>query len=269
MNPAIAEAVEILRRESYYAFRVDWDAVLAADSLATALHLAFAGLADRHTHVLGPHSTASATASLPTGRTLPGNIGYLRLPAIRTQRDDPASLAYVHAAHAAMAVPANGWIVDVRGNTGGTVHPMLAAAGPLLGADTFLSYRRRTGWGARFRFHDGTLHNHDRPELTVPGMADRSDLPVALLHDARTASSGEGVVVAFRGHARTFGAPTAGVPTGTVLHRLSSGARLAITVSVSVDRTGRHYEAPIPPDEPAADPQMAALAWLATAAGVA
>lgn len=66
----------------------------------------------------------------------------------------------------------------------------------------------------------------------------------------RTASAGEAVVVAFRGRpdTRFFGEQTYGVPTGNEPYHLSVGAVLVLTQVKDADRTGRAYDAPIPPD---------------------
>ncbi|GAA3815984.1 S41 family peptidase [Streptomyces phyllanthi] len=78
-----------------------------------------------------------------------------------------------------------------------------------------------------------------------------SDAPVAVLTSGATASAGEAVVVAFHGRpdTRFFGESTRGVPTGNQPHRLSDGAVLNLTEAKDADRTGRTYDARIPPDE--------------------
>jgi carboxyl-terminal processing protease len=60
--------------------------------------------------------------------------------------------------------------------------------------------------------------------------------------------------MAFRGRpgARSFGEPTAGVPTGNGRHRLSDRAELHLTEAIGVDRTGRGYQTRIGPDQPVA-----------------
>ena len=75
--------------------------------------------------------------------------------------------------------------------------------------------------------------------------------PVAVLTGPKTASAGEAIVVAFRGRpsTRSFGEPTAGVPTANQGFRLSDGALLVLTVAVDADRTGRTYDSTIPPDQ--------------------
>jgi C-terminal processing protease CtpA/Prc len=137
---------------------------------------------------------------------------------------------------------AAGWVVDLRGNSGGSMWPMLAVALPLLGGDGVI--------GA-FVTRDGAR------TLSLSG-------PVAVLTDARTASSAEAVAVAFRGvpGARSYGAATRGFSTGNQTVRLPDGALLVITSCRFADRSGGAHGGPLPPDVPAADAFAAALAGL-------
>jgi carboxyl-terminal processing protease len=108
-----------------------------------------------------------------------------------------------------------------------------------------------------------------------PARLGRPRPPVAVLTSRLTGSAGERLVMAFRGRpgTRSFGEPTAGVPTGNSPHRLSDGAELHLTEAVGIDRTGRSYHTRIKPDQPIAtdwtrygspaDPVLqAAVAWL-------
>jgi carboxyl-terminal processing protease len=81
------------------------------------------------------------------------------------------------------------------------------------------------------------------------------------------------VLVSFLGRpaTRTFGAATAGIPTGVRSIRMVDGALLAVAGSVLEDRLGRSYDGPIEPDEPVRvlfpfsdeDPVLdAAVEWL-------
>ncbi|WIX78400.1 S41 family peptidase [Amycolatopsis carbonis] len=97
-----------------------------------------------------------------------------------------------------------------------------------------------------------------------------------MLTSARTGSSGEATLIAFRGlaRARTFGQATAGLATGNEVYHLSDGAELLITTVREVDRTGRVYgNTPIEPDHPlpataTTDEVIAAAsAWLHTQSG--
>ncbi|MGB9280704.1 MAG: S41 family peptidase [Pseudonocardiaceae bacterium] len=281
-----AQALELLKREAYYSNRVDWATVAeqvlsdahAGMPLVQAIRPALAALGDRHSHLRPANWTATLHRQhneSPHGGYLGQGVAYLCLPAISIA--DPRSLDSVNYARAAFGVletyrSAHAWIVDLRGNTGGSVHPMLAAVGPLLGAVTFLSYQRRAGGGARFTYQPGRLLNNGTPTLDLPTVPqDSSGLPVAVVHDGRTASAGEGVAVAFSGRqrTRTFGSATAGVPTGNVLRRLPDGSMLAVTVSVAVDRKGRRYTSALFPEEPSdqtlTDPIHQARSWLTNA----
>ena len=106
-----------------------------------------------------------------------------------------------------------------------------------------------------------------RLPLDVP---DLGQLPVAVLTSGRTGSSGDAMVVAFRGRAnsRSFGAPTFGVPTANAGHRLADGTVLQLTGALFVDRNGRGDGTSLVPDEPVRElgvgdrTRQAAIEWL-------
>src|SRR5437899_12878929 len=80
-----------------------------------------------------------------------------------------------------------------------------------------------TGRSTAFASH------HDEPRLhapTNPHRQVRARVYRAVLTDESTASVGEAVAVAFigRSNTRSFGQPTAGVPTGNVVYHLADGA---------------------------------------------
>jgi carboxyl-terminal processing protease len=97
--------------------------------------------------------------------------------------------------------------------------------------------------------------------------------PVAVLIRDLTTSAGEGVLVAFIGRpaTRSFGTPTAGLPTSPRRFLLPDGAYLVFTDAAATDRNGQVYESEISPDERVIDlfPDDendivldAAIAWL-------
>jgi C-terminal processing protease CtpA/Prc len=94
--------------------------------------------------------------------------------------------------------------------------------------------------------------------------------PIAVLTGPSTISSGELIVVSFRGQAQTrsFGQPTAGCSTCNQGYELSDGAEIMLTVAVYVDRTGQRYGAAILPDMFVTGERealcAAASAWLQT-----
>ncbi len=166
-----------------------------------------------------------------------------------------------------------GWVVDLRGNTGGNMWPMLLGMGPLLGdakgADPvgmFLLADKRQPWayreGAVWLDGKGVVGSRNTQyTLRHPGA------PVAVLFGPRTASSGEASVLAFRGRAasRSFGQPSAGYSTANTPQRLPDGSLLLLTGSVIADRNGVGDGSPLQPDVTVGAGQDAAAAareWL-------
>ena len=148
-----------------------------------------------------------------------------------------------------------GWIVDLRGNAGGNMWPMLAGLGPLLGEGVAGAFHDSRGENFNWFYRDGVAGYEGAESWSyakVDGVAYRvaGSVPVAVLIDRGTASSGEAVAVAFRGkpHTRFFGEHTLGVSTNNNNYVLSDGANMILTIGVYVDRNGQEYENGIEPD---------------------
>lgn len=171
-----------------------------------------------------------------------------------------------------------GYVLDLRGNTGGNVWPMLIGLSGLLGdgpqgrsedADGRIEdYATLKEGSAVVLAEQGrglTMMTIDewRP---IPSLAAS---PVALLLDDATASSGEGVAIAFAGRAltRSFGARTYGVASSNEGYPLADGTNVVVTTAMMVDRNGRTYPDGIEPDQvidgEGEDAVDAARAWLA------
>ena len=217
----------------------------------------------------------------PTARRLSAPVNLLELFAVVATTGDPQGSRYVRSAYDAIrgvsTATTCGWVVDLRRNTGGSLPPMLQAIGPILGDGKAVGYRGRNGPTQWFAIENATLAGMG-PAVAVTGRPPRlrrPQPPVAVLTSRLTGSSGEGVVMAFRGRpdSRSFGEPTAGVPTGNAAYPLSDRAELHLTEGIGVDRTGATYQARIRPDRPVvtdwtrygtpADPVLqAATRWL-------
>lgn len=155
-----------------------------------------------------------------------------------------------------------GVILDLRDNTGGDMGPMVAAVSPLLPDGTVLQFDLA---GSR---QDVTLSGG-----VVAGGGSRTEaealkklaVPVAVLQNGMTASSGEAVLLCFKGmdQVRFFSSDTAGYCSVNNVRTLYDGARIQLTVGSDVDRTGRIYcEDPIPPDVVTDRPAEDAAAWI-------
>jgi len=151
----------------------------------------------------------------------------------------------------------DGWIIDLRGNGGGNMWPMLAGIGAVLGegdlgkfvnpdlSQTSWFYRAGkagTRWGTGQQSISASI---DREPFALSPLP-----PVAVLFDRGTASSGESVAVSFAGRPRerSFGEHTAGFTTANMPFPLSDGAVLYLSTSVVADRTGKVYGDGIDPD---------------------
>jgi len=151
-----------------------------------------------------------------------------------------------------------GWIVDLRGNTGGNMWPMLLGMAPLLritkdGEETVGSFATAEGPSPWQSTPSGVrLGTRVVVDLGAPGYRLKHvGAPVAVLTGPRTASSGEATVLALRGRpqTRSFGEPTAGVSTANVVRPLVDGSSLVLTTSVMQDRTGKGDGLKITPDQ--------------------
>jgi carboxyl-terminal processing protease len=175
-----------------------------------------------------------------------------------------------------------GWIVDLRGNVGGNMWPMIGGLGPILGESDNLGEFFATSGHSVWTYRDGVASEvedtgkqaaYPRVDGTPYKMKDSP--AVAVLIDNWTGSSGEAVAIALRGRPRTrfFGEHTQGVSTENEVFKLSDGASMWLTIGVDADRTGKQYldgldsdetvKGPNPPVSPENDPVvMHAVKWL-------
>ena len=150
------------------------------------------------------------------------------------------------------------WVVDLRGNVGGNMWPMLAGIGPLLGEGDRLGEFFNTDGHSVWRYRDGAASEvaDDGKESRYPPVAGvpykmMGKPKVAVLIDGGTGSSGEAVALAFRGRPQTrfFGGHTQGASTVNDVLELSDGATMWLTIGVDADRTGKQYMDGFGPDE--------------------
>lgn len=277
-----ADAALGFLQNGYYASGPEWDAVrsdLTEQSLSAGefadlheeIERATAVAGGKHSFFLTPHQAgryaADSTAEYesPTVST-EGGVTTVQLPPLgEVSPELRQNYAQVAADEVAAAAPAScGWVIDLRGNTGGDMHPMLAGISALLPNGTALTLQARGGYTAAVDITDDgvTVNSTD---TSVDQHHKITGVPIAVLQDERTGSSGEAVLTAFRGlpGVESFGAPSAGYTSGNSIHRLYDGAVLGVTGSVYVDRNGIALnEEPIPPDHPADDPAEKAREWL-------
>lgn len=274
----LERALRVMQTQSMNRDSLDWDRIrsdafeaAAGASEPRETHATIEGalraLGDGHSHLRPPESERPEEASdeaptrpQPESRRADDRIGYIRITQFSGPDPDSYARKIASLVRKVDAPAVCGWIVDVRGNGGGNMWPMLQGLSAVLGEGT-------PGY---FVGPDGTWTPWMVEAAASDTPLDRPDPAVALLHDRETASSGEAVVVAFRGreHTRTFGEPTRGLSTANNSIRLSDGAMMMVTIAVFADRDRTLYGGPIEPDEAvdegASDPaaEAAASAWL-------
>ena len=216
-----------------------------------------------------PVRTCRASGALRP--TLPPTIGYVKVGAFSGTAEQALAFANTiqSTIRAADSDSLIGWIVDLRGNGGGNMWPMIAGLGPILGegvlgffidpdgAEVVWSYNSGASWSGQF-----AAQRVDNPYRLI-----KENPKVAVLTDNGVASSGEATTIAFRKRAntRSFGVATCGLSTANRGFPLADGALLNLTVSTMADRAKTSYGDVINPDEVIVDQAQAdqrAIAWL-------
>ncbi|WP_411811539.1 S41 family peptidase [Chryseobacterium scophthalmum] len=144
-----------------------------------------------------------------------------------------------------------GWIVDLRFNTGGNSTPMLLALYDLLGDNMV--------WGTlgidkklinSTKLNKGVYDQGEKKSAYIKSKGELIDKSkVAVLIGGLTASSGEVTALAFKGRANTIfiGEKTLGKTTSNMVVTLPFDAIMPMSTGYDCDRNGNYYKQ-IPPD---------------------
>lgn len=265
------EALDVMQKNSLYRESMDWDqlreatfevakyAQTPADTYG-AIRFALVRLGDHHSSFFTP-TELKQTGGLsaddsppPRVKLLQEKIGFI---AIERFSGFDGDIYATNAQRLIREIDSRrpcGWIVDLRENPGGNMWPMLAAIGPILGEGEVGAFINTYGNKEIWSYRDGQALLDDDAITQVSGQAYElkvSSPPVAVLTSVNTASSGEAIVIAFRGrpNTRSFGSYTTGLTTANQLYLLSDGAGINLTNARDADRTGQVYEERIYPDE--------------------
>jgi carboxyl-terminal processing protease len=277
----LEQALVLMEVEGLNRHKVDWAEVRAAAyrRAAGAQHPrdtyraiagALAALDDNHSHFIPPLSElpeelrmvrAARTRPAPEARRLGEQVAYVAIPGFSGPGAEEFAGRILDLVFDVDGPEVCGWIVDVRGNTGGNMWPMLQGLSPILGEGVPGYFATPGGDWTAWPVETG---------LVAGRSLIRDQVAVAILQGSETVSSGEAVVVAFRGRpeARSFGQSTGGLSTANRTIAMPDGASLNLTVSIYADRDRRMYGQAIDPDEyvdvEAPEEQLleAAAAWL-------
>ena len=283
----LEEVVSIMQANSINRAAINWvdfkQNLLAQASGAKTIQQAYpavvfaiVALGDKHSAfvpaspVKGPEAPADKQPPVYLDEPVPQDIGYIRISwVVGSQEKLDEYIANVQAQIKERDKrELKGWLVDLRGNMGGNMWPMLVGAGPILGEDTLGYFFDPNNTKAVWRYKKGkALCDGEIRAETANYYTLKSAKPVvAVLTDTLTASSGEAVAVAFkaRKHTRSFGAGTCGVSTSRSRFYLSDGSVILLTTAVFADRRLVQYGHSIAPDEPLkpADVVARAIRWI-------
>lgn len=248
--------------------------------LNPAIRLAITLLGDGHSSYRGAGAASSIFVGTRTCRpsgapqpSLPATIGYVKVTAF-SGSGDVATAFKDQVQNAIIAADRDdlvGWVVDLRGNGGGNMWPMIAGVGPLLGEGPLGYFIGPTGTETLWEYRNGASISggFTVTRVTTPYRVRRDQPRVAVLSDNGIASSGEATLIAFRRrpNTRSFGEATCGLSTANATYTLSDGGTLTLTTSVMADRLKTPFGDSIPPDEILTNQTQAvqrAIAWLQT-----
>ena len=242
-----------------------------------AMTLALALLKDNHSSIIVDNKRTLyggiGCQPSPTPFTVAEpNIGYVEVKGYDGSGLEAANFAQAIQNDIARQDKSNtkGWIVDLRRNTGGSIHPMIGGLGPLIGEGTCgYFYDIDDKPVGSFAYQNGVVLRNQTPitQIANPYRPIGQDVKVAVLIGGTTASAGEATALAFVGRPNTklFGAATCGVSTGNTFYDLPFyGYSLNLFTTKMGDRTGKIYGSAILPDEVVSDDQALAKAvsWI-------
>ena len=269
----VRHCVRLLDRQALYADSLPWqqakkDILVEAKTFTTMdqAHDAVSRAANvaggKHSALVPPVTdTTSYPEFAPEVRLLDEDILHIALPA-HTGVKVSDSL-YIHTVLDFLLdhKETRGVILDLRGNTGGNMGPMIASVSPLLPDGVILRFKGRKRTTPIYL--EAILMGAGLPEEDIEKLP--ASTPVAILTDDHTGSSGEATLLCFRGldNVRTFGSPTAGYASANNTKFLADGYMLVITTACDMARTAEVFcDDPIDPDVLTDTPLEDAAAWV-------
>ena len=284
------ELIGLMQAHSINRLTIDWSAfrtkvfarAAGAQSISDtypAIQVALDALGDGHSlyyastgTVLGAARRVGCGGAAAGTPSLPEEIGYVKVPAFSGTAEEATALAddLQRTIMSADKADVIGWIVDVRGNGGGNMWPMIAGVGPVLGEGVAGYFIDPAGVETAWEYRDGAAWEGGvaNQRVAAPYRLRRARPRVAVLIDNGIASSGEAVVISFIGRpdTRSFGDRTCGLSTANAPYPMSDGATLNITEAVMADRARTTYGYSVQPDETMPIDQVVerAVTWLRT-----
>ncbi len=265
----LTETFDLLEEHAVHKNEIDWKAfksdVLKKVSNAKniedtypAISYAIKKLNDNHSYFrpITESETNLANKPLPllADEFTPDDIGYIRIPfCIGNESEYNEYILKIRTKiEKASQKKLKGWIIDLRGNFGGNMWPMLLSIEPLIGNGTFGYFIDANENSEAWKIIKGKAYIDDQLVMETKILSEQnlSNQFLAVLTDNQTASSGEAVAVALRlrENSKSFGQSTFGVSTGCVSHKLSDGSIINLAESIFADKQKTKFGGKIIPD---------------------
>ncbi|MEO0873293.1 MAG: S41 family peptidase [Bacteroidota bacterium] len=268
------EVLDIMEENSINRYNIDWsdfratvfavtDGAITIEDTYPGIEKALELLADNHSFFVKPDGTGFSASTVRcnldqvTVTSWPENIGYVKVNSFSGGGNTTEALTFAQEIQQQIRDQDNdqlrGWIVDLRGNLGGNMWPMIAGIGPVLGegiAGYFIDPdNNENSWG----FANGASVSNGQFIITQINNSYSLIAPnpkVAVLLNDGIASSGEVVAISFigRDNTRSFGSGTCGLSTGNTTFPLSDGSNLFLTTVYLADRDKNAYGGVVEPD---------------------
>lgn len=267
----VAEFQKIIKKNALYADSIDWSqlrkevreqsqgltTIAEAKPVIDLILRALRNAGDKHSFIIPQEKAPDWTSADYAGeqaksRYLEDGIGYIKVPGFLSMN---ASAGQAFAQSIQSQIEAlqtqykpTGWVIDLRHNTGGNMHPMIQGLQPLIGEGKYgyFIFPRHT------LIKEKPLYNWSgKTKQQRAGAAAAVQQPrLAVLIDSLTGSSGEMVAIALHGlnNARFFGQPSAGYTTINQDFKLSDGAYLLLATGYMADKNHHTYLPKILPD---------------------
>ncbi|KAF3361897.1 Nisin-resistance protein [Chlamydiales bacterium STE3] len=231
-----------------------------------AIELAISLLNDDHSFFMKPDQaiffeTKSDDQAIDiiqsNSRLINSQIGYLLVPPCNSLSEDSMKEYALSLQQEIQALDINNlskWIVDLRGNCGGNMWPMVLGLRPLIEIETFGFFSDGSGEYYAWNFEGLSVKTDNLEICSLNALSYKLNQlhpQIAVLVDNQTASSGEATTIAFLGGDKTkvFGQKTAGYTSANEAIQLSDGATIFLATTYSADRLRRIYHDGITPDQ--------------------
>jgi len=218
-------------------------------------------LFDHHHIFLKPEQFSNTSKiwplKFPSVEVINKSIGYIKIPSIANQYNQWQLWidSLQNSLERLEGPDVKGWIIDLRGNYGGDLPPMITSLYPFFGEGIIYTLQDRKNNLETYSFSSGYYAVKKRRKVYKAVRYNTRlklelNIPVAVLVDIKSASSAEMVAIAFKGRAKTIflGEPTAGLTISTKGFALSDNAFFTIANGKFYDTKGRSYEHSITPD---------------------